>query len=193
MLLLGAPGSGKGTQGVRLAEHFGVRHMAAGDLLRDEVARGTELGKAAQEHMSRGDFVPDDLVIEMVLPKMVEAAAAGGYVLDGFPRNISQAQTARGRAKELGAASQAAIYLVAPDDELTRRLLARGATGARRDDTEEIIRHRLELFHEKTQPMIEYYRQRDLLLEVDADAPIDEVTQSILKRLAAHAEVADAR
>ena len=190
MVLLGAPGAGKGTQGKRLAAHYGVEHLAAGDLLRAEVAGATELGRAAKAFMDRGDFVPDELVIEMMIARMVKAdEATGGYILDGFPRTLEQAKAIADLALEHGVRANAAVYLRAHDEELVRRLLLRGASQeGRSDDTEDVIRHRLELFHEKTQPMIDYYRDsRGILVEVDAEEAVEEVTTAILGKLEAFA------
>lgn len=187
ILLLGPPGAGKGTQGVMLAEHFGAEHLAAGDLLRAEVAAATELGRAAKAYMDQGDFVPDQLVVEMMIARMATAAAAGGYIVDGFPRTIDQALAAADAALRRNARADAAVYLRADEEELVRRLVKRGATGARSDDTEDVIRHRLELFNEKTQPMIDYYRERrGILIEIDAEQSVEEVFQSTVERLAQH-------
>ena len=190
LILLGAPGAGKGTQGKVLAEHFQVHHLAAGDMLRAEVAQATELGRAAKAYMDRGDFVPDELVIEMMLGRMVTSdEATGGYILDGFPRTLDQAKATADAALERGVRAHAAVYLRAHDEELVRRLLARGASGVggRTDDTESVIRHRLELFHEKTQPMIDYYRDaRGILVDVDAEETDEDVTRAILDKLEAH-------
>lgn len=180
LLLIGAPGAGKGTQATRLAERLGVTHISSGDLLRKHVADGTALGQQVRRYVSRGDLVPDQIVLDMLRKPIVAASAAGGYVLDGFPRTLDQARIAYETAKELGVAVQVAIHLDVPTEELVRRLLARGR-GA--DDTAEVIEHRLEVYEASTKPMLDYYAEREQLLTVDGTRPPDEVTDSIIERL----------
>ena len=143
LLLIGAPGSGKGTQAVRLAEHFGIAHISSGDLLRQHVTDDTAFGEQVQKYVSRGDLVPDEMVLDMLRKPIVEASAKGGYVLDGFPRTVEQAEIAYETASKLGVAVQIAAYLDVGRDELIRRLLARGRGS---DDTQEVIEHRLEVY-----------------------------------------------
>lgn len=180
LLLIGAPGAGKGTQATRLAERLGVTHISSGDLLRKHVADGTALGQQVRRYVSRGDLVPDQIVLDMLRKPIVAASAAGGYVLDGFPRTLDQARIAYETAKELGVAVQVAIHLDVPTEELVRRLLARGR-GA--DDTADVIEHRLEVYEASTKPMLDYYAEREQLLTVDGTRPPDEVTDSIIERL----------
>jgi adenylate kinase len=176
ILLLAAPGAGKGTQGKRLAERLGVAHLAAGDLLREQVQQGTELGRRASEYVDRGELAPDELVVELLTPAIHAAAARGGYVLDGFPRNVAQARA----AEERGVALDRVVHLQAPDDELRRRLLARAGDEGRSDDTPEVIEHRLRLYAEDTHPLVDYYRDRGILVDVDADRAADAVTDEVL-------------
>jgi adenylate kinase len=183
LLLIGAPGSGKGTQAVRLAEHFGITHISSGDLLRQHVVDGTAFGKQVQEFVSRGDLVPDQMVLDMLRKPIVEASAQGGYVLDGFPRTVEQAEIAYETARELGVAVQVAAYLDVGRDELIRRLLARGRGS---DDTQEVIEHRLEVYEAKTRPMIEYYANRERLVTVNGARPPDEVSWSLVVQLQKH-------
>ena len=183
LLLIGAPGSGKGTQAVRLAEHFGITHISSGDLLRQHVVDGTAFGKQVQEYVSRGDLVPDQMVLDMLRKPIVEASAQGGYVLDGFPRTVEQAEIAYETARELGVAVQVAAYLDVGRDELIRRLLARGRGS---DDTQEVIEHRLEVYEAKTRPMIEYYATRERLVTVNGARPPDEVSWSLVVQLQKH-------
>ena len=183
LLLLAPPGAGKGTQGERLAARYGVRHIAAGDLLRAQAQAGGPLGGEIAAYQARGDLVPDQVVVDVLTPVVVDAAAHGGYILDGFPRNLPQAHAAADLAARLGVTLQAAIYLYAPDDVLTRRLLERAAEGGRTDDTAEVIRHRLELYAESTGPLVPYYTQRGILIAVDADQPPESVTAGILAGL----------
>jgi len=179
LLLVAPPGAGKGTQGERLAARYGVRHIAAGDLLRAEAQAGGRLGREIAACQARGDLVPDQVVLDVLTPPVVEAAARGGYILDGFPRTLPQALAAAELAARLGVTLDAAVYLYAPYTVLTRRLLGRAGHGGRADDTADVIRHRLELFTETTGPLVPYYAERGILVEVDADQPPDAVTAGI--------------
>jgi len=183
LLLLAPPGAGKGTQGQRLAARFGVRHIAAGDLLRAEAGAGGPLGREIAAHQARGDLVPDQIVLDVLTPAVVAAAAQGGYILDGFPRTLPQATAAAELAARLGVTLQAAVYLHAPGKVLTRRLLDRASQDGRADDKADVIRHRLEVFAETTGPLVPYYTQRGILIAVDADQPPESVTAGILAGL----------
>lgn len=185
MLLIGPPGSGKGTQGERLAAHLKLEHIAAGDLLRAEVESGTEIGQRAVALMERGDLVPDDLIISLVMPKVVAAAHANGYLLDGFPRSVEQAVETRRLAAQVGAAPDAVVYLEAPRDELVRRILARAELEGRPDDNPETVSNRLHVFDEATRPLVDYYRGRGLLHVVNAAQSEDEVEREIVAALGA--------
>ncbi len=185
MLLIGPPGSGKGTQGERLAAHLKLEHIAAGDLLRAEVESGTEIGQRAAALMARGDLVPDDLIISLVMPKVVAAAHANGYLLDGFPRSVEQAVETRRLAAQVGAAPDAVVYLEAPRDELVRRILARAELEGRPDDNPETVSNRLHVFDEATRPLVDYYRGRGLLHVVNAAQSEDEVEREIVSALGA--------
>jgi adenylate kinase len=179
MLLLAPPGAGKGTQGERLAARYAVRHIAAGDLLRAEAQAGGPLGREIAAHQARGDLVPDQVVLDVLTPVVVEAAARGGYILDGFPRTLTQATAAAGLAARLGVTLQAAVYLYAPGEVLTRRLLDRASQGNRTDDRADVIRHRLDVFAATTGPLVPYYKERGILVAVDADQPPESVTSDI--------------
>ena len=179
LLLLAAPGAGKGTQGKRLAERLGIAHLAAGDLLRGEVRDGTPLGKKVSEHLDRGELAPDELIVDLIMPAIEAAEARGGYVLDGFPRDVEQARA----ADERGAALDRVIHLRAPQDELRRRLLARAATEGRSDDTPDVIDNRFRLYARETEPLVEHYRARGILTDVDADRPADQVTEDIIRSI----------
>jgi adenylate kinase len=183
LLLIGAPGAGKGTQATRIAEHFHVAHISSGDLLRDHVARGTAIGRQAQEYMERGDLVPDEFVLDMLRKPVTEAVAAGGYVLDGFPRTVEQAETAYAVATDLGVAIQIAIHLAVDPGSLAERVIARGQESGRVDDTPEVIKHRIEVYEERTQPLLDYYAERERLITVNGDRPVDEVTWSVVVQL----------
>jgi adenylate kinase len=179
LLLIAPPGAGKGTQGERLADRYGVRHIAAGDLLRAEAQAGGPLGRKIATYQARGDLVPDQVVLDVLTPVVVEAAARGGYILDGFPRSLPQATAAAELAARLGVTLQAAVYLYAPDAVLTRRMLDRASEGGRSDDTADVIRHRLELYAATTGPLVPYYKERGILVAVNADQPPDAVTADI--------------
>jgi adenylate kinase len=185
LLLLAPPGAGKGTQGERLAAWSGAQHIAAGDLLRAEAGVGSLLGREIAAYQARGDLVPDRIVLDVLTPAVVEAAARGGYVLDGFPRTLPQATAAAELAARLGVELQAAVYLHAPEAVLTRRLLDRAGPGGRADDRSEVIRHRLEVYAEATAPLVAYYTERGILVAVDADQSPDSVTAAIQAGLSA--------
>jgi len=183
LVVLGPPGAGKGTQAVRLAERFACADVATGDIFRANVSEGTELGRAAQEYMDRGDLVPDEVVIAMVMDRLVESDCDGGFVLDGFPRTVNQAEALDRRLAGLGVPLQAVLCFEAGEDELLQRLAGRAAAQHRSDDAEQTIRHRLEVFAIKTRPLIDYYAHRGLLTNVDAIGPIEVVTKRILAAL----------
>jgi adenylate kinase len=180
LLLIGAPGSGKGTQAIRLAEHFGLTHISSGDLLRKHVTEGTPLGKEVQQYVTRGDLVPDTLLMDVLRKPVVAASKSGGYILDGFPRTLEQAEIAYATAKDLGVEAQVAVHLDVPRAELVRRLLARGRGN---DDTAEVIEHRLEVYMEHTVPMLDYYESREELLRVDGGRTPDEVSWALVSQL----------
>ena len=180
MLLIGAPGAGKGTQAELIAERFGITHISSGDLLRKHVDEGTAIGRAAKEYLSRGDLVPDAIVMDMLRKPVVAASEAGGYVLDGFPRTVDQAEAAYETASSLGVAVEVAVYLEVQAAELTRRLLARGRG---QDDRPEVIEHRLSVFEAKTRPMLDYYARREELITVNGARPVPEVAWSITVQL----------
>ena len=180
MLLIGAPGSGKGTQAELIAERFDITHISSGDLLRYHVTEGTSIGRAAKEYLARGDLVPDAVVMDMLRKPVVAATDSGGYVLDGFPRTVDQAQAAYETARGLGVAVEVAVFLEVPAAELTRRLLARGRG---QDDTPDVIEHRLEVFEAKTRPMLDYYAEREELITVNGARPVPEVAWSITVQL----------
>jgi adenylate kinase len=183
--MIAPPGAGKGTQGALIATHLDIPHIATGDLLRDHVARQTELGRAVRQHLDRGELVPDETVLDMVRRSLVDAkAAGGGYVLDGLPRNMAQASALYHMARDLGMTANVALHLKADDEELVRRLLARAVLEHRSDDSEGVVRRRLALYHEVTHPIVDWYAARGILVAVDAMRPAEQVGREILTALA---------
>jgi adenylate kinase len=184
VLMIAPPGAGKGTQSALIAAHFGIPYIATGDLLRDHVARHTDLGRAVQEYLDRGELVPDEIVLDIVRRAHVIAKASGGeYVLDGVPRTMAQARAGYKIVRKLGMTANIALHLKADDGEVMRRLLARAASEHRSDDTEEVIRYRLKLYHEVTQPIVAWYAQRGILVSVDGVRPAEQVGREILAAL----------
>jgi adenylate kinase len=184
LVLLGPPGAGKGTQAVRLAERFACGDVATGDIFRANVAQGTDLGRQAQTYMDQGDLVPDEIVIAMVMDRLAEPDCAQGFVLDGFPRTVAQAEALDERLAELDTPLDAALNFEITEEELFRRLAGRSRELHRSDDAEETTRRRLQVFVAKTRPLVDYYKDRNLLVPVDAIGPVDEVTGRILSDLA---------
>ena len=183
LLLLAPPGAGKGTQGERLAAWSGAEHIAAGDLLRAEAQTGSALGREIAACQASGDLVPDQIVLDVLIPAITAAAARTGFILDGFPRNLSQALAAAELATRLGLTLQAAIYLQAPEAVLVQRLLNRASQDGRTDDKADVIRHRLQVYAETTGALVPYYAERGILVSVNADQPPDDVTAEIQARL----------
>lgn len=183
ILMLGAPGSGKGTQGERLAERYDARHVSTGDLLRAQVTEGTELGQQAQPYMDRGDLVPDALILSMVLEHVLGPESSPSFVLDGFPRTVSQAEAAYERAAATDRTLDAVVWLDLDQDLLLERLEQRGRESGRADDEEATIVHRIEEYERLTRPLLQYYDGRDLLVRVDAAGDIDEVFTATCERL----------
>jgi len=174
-----APGGGKGTQGERLASHFGVQHISSGDVLRAAARADTPAGREVASYQKSGDLVPDQIVLALLIPVVVGAAERGGYILDGFPRTVPQAIQAFDVARQLDVTLDATVYLYVPEPVLMERLLAR----ARADDSAEVIRHRLQVFTETTSPLIDYYRDRGILVEVDGNQAPESITAEVISRL----------
>jgi adenylate kinase len=179
LILLGAPGSGKGTQAAALANHFEVPHISSGELLRRHVAAETELGREVATYLERGELAPDGLVMAVVAEAIADAD--GGYVLEGYPRTVSQAREAEA---SYGARFADAVVVLEVPDDVARQRLARRMSAGRSDDRDpEIIERRLRGFHADTEPLIDYYRDRGLLVAVDAVQPPLAVTRAILAAL----------
>jgi adenylate kinase len=187
MVLLGPPAAGKGTQARRLVGRYGGVHIDTGDILRANADRDTELGRRAKAYMERGELVPDEVVVDTVLDRVAEIDCAHGFALDGFPRTVAQAEALDRHLDELGRPLDATVSLEVGEDELRRRLAERAREQDRADDEDEqAIRQRLELFQRETEPLVDYYRHRGLLVPVDAACEIDEVTERIAGALAQH-------
>ena len=182
IVLIGPPGAGKGTQAARLVERQGLLHIATGDLFRENVREGTELGRIARGHMDRGDLVPDDVVVGMVMEAL--RAARDGFVLDGFPRTVPQAEALERELAATGRPLTAALVLDVDDEIALKRLTGRRTLEQRDDDHEVTVRRRLEVYHQTTRPLREFYENRGLLRVVDADASEDEVTERLEAALA---------
>jgi len=211
LVLLGPPGSGKGTQGERLQDDLELPYYATGDILRAAVREGTELGRSAKDYMDRGDLVPDEVIVGMIGERIDSSEAADGFILDGFPRTAPQAEALAAKLKELGRALTAVLLIDVSDEEVVRRLGGRrtcvenghvfhvelnppkqegvcDVDGSelitRDDDKPEVIRHRLEQYHEKTAPLIEHYDSQSLLRRIDGAAAPDAVADEIQRTLA---------
>ncbi len=182
LVLLGAPGSGKGTQSTFLAQHFDAPHVSSGELMREHMASGSELGQRVATYVSAGELVPDDLVLAIVGDAIRAGEASQGYILDGFPRNVAQAEQAFTLASPHGLTADAVVYLDLPDDVARARLTGR-AEGRSDDRDPSIVERRLAVYHESTQPLLDFYRRRGLLVTVDASRPVEDVSRAIIDAL----------
>jgi len=213
LILLGPPGGGKGTQAKRIVEKYGIPQISTGDMFREAVAKGTELGKKAKEYMDRGELVPDDIVIGIVKERLSQPDCEKGFILDGFPRTLKQAEALDEILEEMNKKIDAVININVPDEEIIKRIVYRrtckncgavynliysppkednkcdkcgGELYQRDDDKEETVRERLRVYKEQTQPLIDYYKKKGILYEVDGTKSIDEVwkqIESILEKI----------
>ncbi len=175
LIFLGPPGAGKGTQAKALSEMCKVPHISTGDILRAAVNAKTELGQKAEGYMSAGELVPDELIIDLIRERLGEADTATGWLLDGFPRNVEQAKFLNKLLDEINQTYDAVINLEVPDDELVTRMLSRG----RADDKEKVIRNRLEVYREQTEPLIDLYKGSGHLRSVDGSQEMQQVTETL--------------
>ena len=183
LILMGPPGAGKGTQATYIADHFGVPAISTGDIFRANVSKGTPLGVKAKGYMDAGEYVPDEVTNLMVRDRIDELDAKPGFLLDGYPRTVAQVEELDGMIEFTGHKLDAAVVLTVDDEEIVQRLLARAQSEGRADDTEDVIRRRQQLYAEQTEPLIDVYRKRGILLEVDGMGEVGDVTQRIFDAL----------
>ncbi len=183
LVLLGAPGSGKGTQAARLKEHLQVPHISTGDLLRAEVAAGSPLGLQAKEVMARGDLVSDAILLGMLKDRFSRDDTRAGFILDGYPRNLAQAAALDELLASLGQKFDAAVQLTVDNEQIIERLAGRAQAEGRADDSPESVRHRLNVYDQQTAPVIEFYRQHGQLTVVDGVGSLDEVFTRIVEAI----------
>jgi adenylate kinase len=183
MIFMGPPGAGKGTQAEVVAERYSIPAISTGDIFRKNVSEGTELGVQAQRYMDAGEYVPDELTNLMVRNRIDEPDADRGFLLDGYPRTLAQVEELDGMVKHTGHVLDAVVVLTVDKEELVQRLLQRAATEGRADDTEDVVRRRYEVYDDQTAPLIDVYRDRGLMIEVDGMGEVDEVSQRIFDAL----------
>ena len=179
LILIGAPGSGKGTQAEILKKNYNLTHLSTGDMLRENVKEGTKLGRKASEYMQRGELVPDKLIIDMIEEKTSKEESVGGFLLDGFPRSLPQAEALDEMLKNKKLNLDAVVNLIVDEEELLKRLLGRG----RSDDNEETIRNRLNVFKNQTSPVLDYYREQEKVKDIDGAGLVEEIYERIVKSL----------
>lgn len=184
LLLIGMPGAGKGTQALRLSQTFGIPAISTGDIFRHNVKNETELGKQAKAFMDRGEYVPDSLTNELVRDRLSHEDAAEGFLLDGYPRTADQVEKLDDILASNSQQLDAVVMLTADKDEVLRRLLNRAIEQGRADDTEDVIRHRLDVYEEQTAPLVSVYASRGLAIDVNALGEVAEVTERIVAALA---------
>lgn len=182
IVIFGAPGSGKGTQSAKLIDKYGLYHISTGEVLRDHIKRGTELGKIADSYISKGQLIPDELMIQ-ILDDVLEKEAAGkkGVVFDGFPRTIPQAEALKELLDKRGSKLHAVVGLEVPENELVERMINRGKETGRADDNPETIKNRLKVYHEQTSPLREYYNKEGKYLPIKGTGIVDEIFEDISK------------
>ena len=185
IVIFGAPGSGKGTQSDKLIEHYNLFHISTGDVLRDNIRRGTDLGKTAKEYIDQGQLVPDELIIDILAQVLDENKdnASEGVIFDGFPRTIPQAEALEGLLADRGTQIDAVVGLEVPEEELIKRILLRGQQSGRSDDNEETARKRLEVYHNQTSPLKAYYQEQGKYRAINGMGTIDGIFDLIKEEL----------
>ncbi len=185
VVIFGAPGSGKGTQSERIIKEYGLHHISTGEVLRDHIARGTELGKIADGYISRGQLIPDDLMVRVLASVLDDnpEKTSKGVIFDGFPRTIPQAESLKKMLAERGSEVHAVIGLEVPEEELIRRMLQRGKETGRADDNIDTITKRLKVYHEQTAPLREYYKQEGNYLPVEGSGDVERIFFDIKTRI----------
>jgi len=183
IVLLGAPGSGKGTQAKLMVERLGLPHISTGVLLRNAAKRGTKLGLKAKSIINRGELVPDDIMSEMIEERLSREDVTDGFILDGYPRNLAQAKSLDTMLERLGQRLDEAIQIDVDLEHLIRRISKRAKEQGRADDTDQVVRNRMRVYHEQTAPVIDYYANRGLLTHVLGDGGVEEVLERILSVL----------
>src|SRR6478752_8440023 len=188
LIMMCPPGAGKGTQAKFVAQHFGIPAISTGDIFRANVSQGTELGVEAKRYMDAGDYVPDEVTNLMVRNRIDEKDAEPGFLLDGYPRTLAQVEELDGMIKFTGHSLDAVVVLTVDQDEIVGRLLQRAQVEGRADDTEDVIRRRQEVYVEQTEPLIEVYKKRGIVVEIDGMGEVTEVTERIFEALDATPE-----
>jgi adenylate kinase len=183
LLVLGPQGAGKGTQAKRIASDYDIPHISTGDMFREAIAAGTPLGQRVEPILARGDLVPDDLTVAMIRDRLGEDDARDGFVLDGFPRNLAQAEALDAMLAEIDRGLDAILFFDLPDDVGVERMLKRARDENRPDDTPEVIRRRLQIYHDETEPVVEHYRATGKLVPLHAGRSIEEVYREIQQAL----------
>jgi adenylate kinase len=187
LVILGPPGAGKGTQAKRIADHFGIPAISTGDIFRKNIAEGTELGLLVDSIVKSGKYVPDEVTNDLVRNRLDEADCTPGFLLDGYPRTAAQVDELDAMLASHGVSLNAVLELTVDEDAVVERLLKRAAIEGRADDTEEVIRHRQEVYAEQTAPLVQVYSERGLLMPVDGMGEVDEVTTRVISALEAPA------
>jgi adenylate kinase len=183
LVILGPPGAGKGTQAKRIAERFGIPAISTGDIFRKNIAERTELGVLVDEIVKSGKYVPDEVTNDLVRNRVAESDCEPGFLLDGYPRTTAQVDELDSMLRNMGCELDAVLELTVDTDEVVERLLKRAETEGRADDTEDVVRHRLDVYFEQTAPLVDVYSDRRLLLKVDGMGEIDDVTSRLTKAL----------
>lgn len=183
LIILGPPGAGKGTQAEHISQRRGIPHISTGDIFRDNIRRETELGSKVKSILASGGYVPDEITNEIVADRLAQDDAQDGFLLDGYPRTVAQVEALDTLLDGWGHPLQAVVELQVEEQELVSRILKRAETSGRSDDTEEVIRERLRIYREETEPLVRIYSERNLVIEIDGVGELDEVTDRITAAL----------